>query len=76
MDNNPDDQLLTMQATIEANMKYYNEKMKKLTEYLTARITSMMDKIKTSKYSPDKKDSPKAHDPNTMVLDNKRGTPL
>ena len=39
MDNNLDNQLLTMQATIEANRKYYDEKMKKLTEYLTAVIT-------------------------------------
>ena len=45
MDNNPDDQLLTMQATIEANRKYYDEKTKKLTEYLTAMITSIMDHI-------------------------------
>ena len=60
MDNNPDDQLLTMQATIEDNRKYYEEKMKKLTKYPTEMITSIMDNIKTSKYSPDKKDSPKS----------------
>ena len=76
MDNNPDDQLLTMQATIEANRKYYDEKMKKLTEYLTAMITSIMDHIKTSKYSPDNEYSPKAQDPTTVVLDNKSDTPL
>ena len=40
MDNNPDDQLLTMQATIEANRKYYDEKMNNLKEYLKAIITS------------------------------------
>ena len=76
MDNNPDDQLLTMQATIEANRKYYDEKMKKLTKYLTAMITSIMDHIKTSKYSPDKKDSPKAQDPTTVVLDNNMDIPF
>ena len=35
-----------MQATIEANRKDYDEKMKKLTEEFTAIITSMMDQIK------------------------------
>ena len=34
-----------MQATIESNRKDYDEKMKKLSEDLTAIITSMMDQI-------------------------------
>ena len=49
MDNNPDNQLRTMQATIEANRKYYNEKMKKLSQDLTGMIVSMKDQIKISK---------------------------
>ena len=52
MDNNPDDQLLIMQATIEASRQYYHEKMNNLTEDLTEMITSMIDQIKFSKSSP------------------------
>ena len=48
MDKNSDEQLLVMQATIEANRQDYDEKMKKLTEELTAIIISMMDQIKIS----------------------------
>ena len=39
-------------------------------------ITLMMDKIKISKYSPDRKYSPKTQDPNTVVLDNKKASSL
>ena len=56
MDNKSDAQLLIMQATIEANMHDSDEKTKNLTEYLTAKITSMMDQIKISKSSLDQKD--------------------
>ena len=35
MDNNSDDQLLIMKATIKSNRKYYDEKMKNLKEDLT-----------------------------------------
>ena len=38
MDNNSDYQLLIIQATIEANRKYYDEKMNKDTEDLAAMI--------------------------------------
>ena len=44
--NNSDDQLLIMQATIEANSQDSDEKMKNLTEDLTAMIASMMYHIK------------------------------
>ena len=64
-----------MQATIEANRKYYDEKMKNLTEDITTMIASMMDKIKFSKYSPDKKYS-KAHYPTTVFLYIYRYPPL
>ena len=60
MDNNSDYQLLIMQATIESNNQYSDDKIKKLTADLTGIIASMMDQIKISKSSPDKKDSPKA----------------
>ena len=36
----------------------------------------MMDQIKNSKSSPDKKDSPKDQNPTTVVPDNKKATPL
>ena len=73
MDNKPDEQLLVLQANIKANRQNSDEKMKnltedigkgsdekieKLTKYLTAMITSMMYQIKFSKSSPDKKGSP------------------
>ena len=41
-----DDQLLIMEATIKPKTKYSDEKMKKLTEYLTATIAPMMYQIK------------------------------
>ena len=49
MDNNPDDQLLIMQATIEASRQDYYEKTKNLTEDLTEMITSMIYQITFSK---------------------------
>ena len=55
MDNKSDFRLLVIQATIESNRQYYDEKMIKFTGDLIAMITSMMDLIKFSKYSPDKK---------------------
>ena len=53
MDSKSDYQLLLAQATIEAKRQDYDEKMKKLTEDLTAMITSIMDQIKMSKSSLD-----------------------
>ena len=41
-----------MEATTEANRKYSDEKMKNLTEDITAIIAPIMDKIKSSKASP------------------------
>ena len=61
-----------MQATIEANRQYYDEKMMNLIEELTEIITSMMDQIKISESSPDKKDTTKAHDTTTLVPTNKK----
>ena len=52
MDNKSDEQLVILQATIQANRQDSDEKTKNLTEYLTETITSMMDQIKISKYSP------------------------
>ena len=65
-----------MQATIETNRQYFDEKMKKLIEDTTAMIVSMMDQIKISKYSSDKNYSPKAQDTKTVVLSNNRAPPL
>ena len=67
MDNKSDYRLLIMQAMIEANKQYYDEKMKNLTQDLTGIIASMMDQIKFSKSSLDKKDSPKFQDTTTVV---------
>ena len=65
-----------MQATIEANRQDYYEKTEKLIEYLTALFASMMDKIKNSKSSLNKNDSPKDQYITTMVPDNKKDPPL
>ena len=72
MDDNSDYQLLLIQATIESSRRASDDKMKKLTEDLTEMITTMMYQIKISKSSSGKKDSPKAQDPTTLVLANKR----
>ena len=69
-------QLLIMQATTEANRQDYDEKMKKLTEYPTKIIASMMYQIKNSKYPPDNKDSTKYQYPNTMITANNKSPPL
>ena len=76
MDNNSNDHLLIMQAKIESNRKYSDKKMKNLTEDLTEMTASMMDHIKISKSSPDKKDSTKAQYPTTVVPANKKDLPL
>ena len=65
-----------MHATIDFNRQYYDEKMKKLTEYLTEMITSIMDLIQISKSSSVKKYSPKAQNPTTVVPYNKNAPPL
>ena len=57
MDNDSDDQLLIIQARIEANRQYSGEKMMKLIEDLTGMIASMMDQIKISISSLDKNNS-------------------
>ena len=61
---------------IKASMKYSEEKIKKLVEYLTAMIASIMYQIKISKSSLDKKDSPKAQDTTTLVPANNKDLPL
>ena len=61
---------------IEANRQDSDEKMKKITEYLTAIIASMMDQINIQKLLPEKKDPHKTQDPTTMVLDNKKASQL
>ena len=76
MDIRSDYQLLIMQATTEANRQDYDDKMKKLTEYPTKIIASMMYQIKISRYSPDNKDSTKYQYPNTMITANNKSPPF
>ena len=76
MDNKSYDQILVIQAYIESNRKYYNERMKKLTEDLTKMIAPMMYQIKYSEYSPEKTYSPKSQGPTAVVPSNKRAPPL
>ena len=76
MYNKSDYWLLIMHNTIESNNQYSDEKVKNLTADLTRITASIMDQIKIPKYSPDKKDSPKAQDPTNMFLANKKASPL
>ena len=75
-EKNSDERLLIVQATIESNRQDSDEKMKKLTEDLKGRITSMMDKIAIPESSPDHKDSPKVQYPTTVVPANRRDPPF
>ena len=58
----------------------YDKKMMKLKEYfkemIASTITSFMDQINISKYSLDQKDYLNLQESTTLVLDNRRGTPL
>ena len=56
MDNKSDDQLLSMQATIETNKKYSDRKRKNLTQDFTSTMASIMYHIKIYKYSTNSKD--------------------
>ena len=83
MDNNSDEQLLIMQAKIEANMqatiepnrKDTDETLKNLTEdvtMITSTIKSMMDQNNNMKSSPSQKDTSNPTDPTTVVPANRR----
>ena len=76
MDNNSDEQLLTIHSTIISNRQYYDKKIYSAPEDLKEMISPMVDQIKMLKYSPDQKDSTKAQDPTTVVLNNNRDPPL
>ena len=76
MDKKSDDQLRIIQARIEANRQNSYDKMKNIKEDLTAMIASMMDQIKISKSSLEKKDPTKSQDPTTVVPSNKKDPPL
>ena len=75
MDNKSDEKLLIVQSIIEANKQDSDEKMNNLTEDLTGMIASMMDQIKISKSSIDKKGSPKDQDHTTLAPANKKDPP-
>ena len=76
MDNKPDNQLIIMQAIIEANKQDSDEKTKNLTQDLTGMITSTKDQIKMQKSSRENKNSPKAQDTTTVVPDNDKAPPF
>ena len=65
-----------MKSTIESNRQDSDEKMNNITEDLTKMITSMMDWIKISRSSPEKKDSPKAQYYTTVVPSKKKAQQL
>ena len=78
MDNKSDEQFIIMQATIEtnkqdmrSNKQESDKKMMNTTEdfksMLTSTITSMMDRINMSKYSPSQRDSPNPQDHTNFV---------
>ena len=76
MYNKSDEQSLVMQSKIEANKQDYDDKRKKLAEYLKATITptvtSTMDQITMYKPVTEQKDSPKAQYPIIVVPANRR----
>ena len=90
MDTKSDEELLIIQATIEANkheadkkdMKTAEKKMKtdekltQLTENLQVFTALMMYQTSISKSSPTKNDTSNPPDPTTVVLTNMRDPPL
>ena len=70
MDNNADDQLLSMQATIGDSRKYYDDTMKNLTVNLMAMFKSIINQIKISKSSQEKRYSQKSQDTTTVIQAN------
>ena len=83
MDTNSNDQLLAIEAAIEANKqeadKNHNEtteNIKKLTETLNQVLEELKDKNNISKSSSAQKDTLTPPDPTTMVPTNKRASPL
>ena len=83
MDTNSDEQFLVVKATIEdnnqeadKNHKYTNDKLTQLTDNLQVLIALMTDKTNISKSSPAQKDTSDPPYPTTVVLANRRATPL
>ena len=86
MDNKSDEQFLIVQATIEYNRKYADEKIidtdekiTNLTEYIamiTSTTTAMMDQTNNSKSLPPQKDTSNPPYPTTVVPANRRDPPL
>ena len=86
MYNKFDEQFPIIQAIIESNIQYTDEKLmntdEKLTniiedfKVLTATITSIMDHTNNSKFSPAQKDISNPSDPTTMVSYNRKAPPL
>ena len=79
MDNKLDEQLLILQATIDARRKAYDEKIKKQDsklDMLTSMVRTMINCIHILNSLPDKKDSPKEHYPTTTVPTNKKSPQL
>ena len=65
-----------MKTKIEANRQDSDEKMKNLTEDPTSKVTPIMNQIKISKSSPDKKDWQNTQYPTIVIPNNKRASPL
>ena len=65
---------------MKSKNKDYNNKMMNLTEefkeMLASSITSITDQINTLKSLPTQKKSPNSADPTTLILDEKRDSPL
>ena len=76
MDERSDEQILIMKSIIESTRQDSDDEMKNLTEDLIAMTASIMDRIKSSKYSPENKYSPKAQGTITVVPANKKDLPL
>ena len=83
MDTKSDDQLLSIEATIEANKqedeknhKGTTDNIKQITETLNQVLAEMKDKKRKSKSSPAQKDTLTPTDPTTMFQTNRRAPHL
>ena len=76
MENKSDEKFIFMQASVEYNKQYSDEKMTKLLEEFKTMFALLSNKIHTISSSPTKKDIPTTPDLNTVVPDSRRDTPL
>ena len=80
MEKNIDDHFLIIQYLIGDNKQYTDDLKNTLKKYDSGftKIKTVLKQlmVQNQNFSPDKVDSPKVQDPDTLVLANKRSPPL